>query len=293
MSELATDLLHAVSQLASVQPLPLVRQFELPPQMPTSAGKDSGRKNNFAALVLEDGSVGMTYVALDQALQGLRCSPLLNSIKGMDPLEIASLYLCDTGWQRALGLAAINAISQYALRNNQTLPHSLNYTLKPMPDTLSVLLTSTVIETSGKPSTEDHIGMVGYFGRLVEPLTTMGARVTVIELQEHLVRNEPNLEVTLDTSKLANCNKVIITGTTLLNHTIDNILGYCTNADQILMIGPTASCIPQPLFERGITLMGGYQVTETDRFIDNWRSGKKWRQCGFRYSVSKAEQAGS
>ena len=121
----------------------------------------------------------------------------------------------------------------------------------------------------------------------------MGARVTVVELQEQLVRNEPNLEVTLDTSKLANCSRVIITGTTLLNHTIDNILGYCTNADQILMVGPTASCIPQPLFDRGITLMGGYQVTETDRFIDNWRAGKKWRQCGFRYSVSKAEQAGS
>ena len=293
MSELATDLLHVVSQLASAQPLPLVRQFELPPQSPMPAVKDSGRTNNFAALVLEDGSVGMTYVALDQALQGLRRSPQLNSIKGMDPLEIASLYQRDAGWQRALGLAAINAISQYALRNNQTLSHSLNYTLKPMPDTLSVLLPGTAIENPGKPSTEDHIGMVGYFSRLVKPLTTMGARVTVVELQEQLVHNEPNLEVTLDTSKLANCSRVIITGTTLLNHTIDNILGYCTNADQILMVGPTASCIPQPLFDRGITLMGGYQVTETDRFIDNWRSGKKWRQCGFRYSVSKAEQAGS
>ena len=77
MSELATDLLHVVSQLASAQPLPLVRQFELPPQSPMPAVKDSGRTNNFAALVLEDGSVGMTYVALDQALQGLRCSPCL------------------------------------------------------------------------------------------------------------------------------------------------------------------------------------------------------------------------
>ena len=267
MSELATDLLHVVSQLASAQPLPLVRQFELPPQSPMPAVKDSGRTNNFAALVLEDGSVGMTYVALDQALQGLRRSPQLNSIKGMDPLEIASLYQRDAGWQRALGLAAINAISQYALRNNQTLSHSLNYTLKPMPDTLSVLLPGTAIENPGKPSTENHIGMVGYFSRLVKPLTTMGARVTVVELQEQLVRNEPNLEVTLDTSKLANCSRVIITGTTLLNHTIDNILGYCTNADQILMVGPTASCIPPPLFDRGITLMGGYQVTETDRSV--------------------------
>ncbi len=275
MSEFATDLLDTISQLTGKRPLPLARQLVLPVQ----AGINNTKKNNFAALVLEDGSVGMTYIALDQALEGLQQNPLVDSITGMNPLEIARLYQADEGWQRALGLSAINAISQHVMHDDNI--------LKPMTDTLPVLLSTEDATDSSRLNANDHFGMVGYFGRLVDPLTRMGARITVIELDAQLVRTDGNLEVTLDTSKLEHCNKVIITGTTLLNHTIDNILQHCNNAEHIMMFGPTASCIPQPLFERGVTLVGGFHVTDDVAFVDNWQAGRKWRQCGFRYSISQ------
>lgn len=283
MSEFASDLLNEIGRITSARPVPLVKQFELPPQLSLSTDDERPRKNNFAALVLEDGSVGMTYVALDNALEDLQKNPILENIAGRDPLDLANLYRADKGWQRALGLSAINAISQHLLRDK----NMLQSVLKPMTDTLPVLLSTGSADDTPELQANDHFGMVGYFGRLVEPLTAMGARITVVELDATLVRSDNRLEVTLDSSKLKDCNKVIITGTTLLNHTIDNILQHCSNAEQILMLGPTASCIPQPLFERGVTLIGGFHVSDADTFIDYWRSGKKWRQCGFRYSITE------
>jgi uncharacterized protein (DUF4213/DUF364 family) len=283
MSELAAELLQTVTDATTHLTVPRVQQFELPP-LATIATPGTGgiRKNNFAAMVLEDGSVGLTYVALDQALEDLRQQEALESLEGADPIDIAALYLQPSGWQRALGLSAINAISQFVLRDKGI--------LQPMTDTLPMLFARNGSGDMGRPS--DHIGMVGYFGRLVEPLVEMGAKVTVIELQEELTRREDNLEVTLDTGRLADCNQVIVTGTTLINHTIDNILQHCSSATDILMLGPTASCIPQPLFDRGLTLIGGFHVTDAERFVQSWRASESWRQYGYRYSISATDWPG-
>lgn len=278
MTAFANELLDATRQLMSGLTVPRVQQFELPPPVSSQAADNGARKNNFAAMVLEDGSVGLTYVALDKALDDLRQNPVVESIQGANPLDIATHYLQGTGWQRALGLSAINAVTQSVLRDNNI--------VQPMTDNMPVLFASDGDGSAAGATPTDHIGMVGYFGRLVEPLLAMGAKVTVIELREEMARHDGALEVTLDTSRLANCNKVIVTGTTLINHTIDNILQHCRRADNILMLGPTASCAPQPLFDRGLTLIGGFHVTDTARFVQSWRAAESWRQYGFRYSIS-------
>ncbi|OED42201.1 hypothetical protein AB833_07835 [Chromatiales bacterium (ex Bugula neritina AB1)] len=264
MSTLADDLLSVVDQIARQIDLPLIRSFDLAPVESPPAS----RKNNFAALCLEDGSLGLTYVALDGALARLKNNPVIDSLPTTSAVEIASLYAGDEGWERALGLAAINAISQHVLARQNV--------FSPMEDTFTAL----------EPTLDDHIGMVGYFGRLVDPLAKMGIPLTVIELDETLVRTDARVEVTLDTGKLAQCNKVIVTGTTLLNHTLDHILGHCTRASRVLMAGPTASCLPDPLFERGVTITGGFHATPGGNFISSWRSGKRWRDDGFRYALS-------
>lgn len=294
MSILATDLLDAINTDNPSARLPVVRQFLLPPPR-----RPEQRGNNFGAMILDDGSVGLTYVALDNALEDLRNNPMLDTLEGASALDIAAHYELQSGWQRALGLAAINAISQHYL-------HGSNM-LVPMTDTLPILLPASASTSDGASISDgegeresdggdnhpghDHFGMVGYFGRLIDPMIAMGARITVIELNEQLVRTNGNLTVTLDNRRLADCDKVIITGTTLLNHTLDNILQHCTNATQILMLGPTASCLPQPLFNRGVTMTGGFHVTDADAFTQRWLSGESWRQCGFRYLITRTAPA--
>ncbi len=270
MSDLSADFLYLVEKIAQRRSLPAIESFELAPE---PAGSDK-KGNNFAALLLQDGSVGLTYVALDNALTDIQTHLPDLRLPGSSAAELATLYSGDKGWQRALGLAAINAICQHCLQENPT--------LAPMPDTLPALA----------PEKTDHIGMVGYFSRLVEPLVTREIPLTVIELNENYLQHNSTVEVTLDASRLEQCNKVIITGTTLLNHSLDRMLEHCGNAEQIWLLGPSASCLPDPLFDRGITLIGGFQVTRPDQFLTNWRAAKSWRECGIRYGLSANRYSG-
>ncbi len=269
MNSLADDLLTATSLIAQRVDLPPIREFRLAPNDPAMH-----KSNNFAALLLKDGTVGITYVALDNAADDLAKHLPELTLAGRDADEIAQLYAESEGWKRALGLAAINAISQFVLTQYKS--------LKPMPDNLSAL----------NFQSGDKVGMVGYFSRLVEPLRAQRIPVTVIELDESLVMNEPGIEVTLDTQRLANCNKVIITGTTLLNYTLENILRNCKEADIVMMLGPSASCLPDPLFKRGISFIGGFHVTSPSLFKQQWSTGRRWRDAGIRYAMTKADYPG-
>jgi len=269
---LLTALRTAVLAVAPEHKLPLVSHFELPPPADSVDPNSDRLCNNFGALVLEDGTVGMTYVALDGALAGLR-SELEKTAKprwaGSDVLLLADLYTQGSGWERALGLAAINAASQWLL--------AMRGDLAPAPSSVPML----------DVQAGDHVGMVGHFGRLIDPIRAAGASLTVIELKADLVREEPSLVVTLDRRQLENCNKVIITGTTLLNQTLDEVLQHCHQAKQVNLLGPSASCLGEPLFDRGVTRVGGFHVLDASGFLAAWRAGKSWRQAGFRYYLSK------
>lgn len=43
----------------------------------------------------------------------------------------------------------------------------------------------------------------------------------------------------------------------LLDDTLERMLGHCPGAGSLAMIGPGAGCVPDPLFSRGVTSMGG------------------------------------
>lgn len=260
-----------VSALGPAIKLPVVSHFELPPAVEQTKHAAAPRRNNFGALVLADGTVGMTYIALDDALDGLRSSVGATSAQrwqGADVMTLADNYIADTGWERALGLAAVNAVSQWLLARSGD--------MTPAPSTLPML----------NLRSGDQVGMVGHFGRLLDPIRAAGASLTVIELDASLVREESSLVVTLDHRRLETCNKIIITGTTLLNQTLDDVLSHCQQAEQVNLLGPSASCIGEPLFERGVTSIGGFHVHDTPGFLAAWRAGQGWRDAGIRYCLT-------
>ncbi len=274
MNSLEQDLLGLTHWLGSRFELPAVRDFVLPPLEPVDPSRPDDQPwricNNFAALILADGTVGLTYTAIDDALAGLQRELPGRVVAGLPVIELASLYEQQAGWQRSLGLAAINAISQFAMRRaGVELPKS--------PGTVEML----AIEPG------DRIGMVGWFGRLVEPIRASGASLTVIELNEQRVCHEPGLIVTLDSSALAGCNKILITGTTLLNGTLEGLLELTRGAGQVCLIGPTAGCLPDALFERGLTAIGGTTIGSIDDFMSLWSVAGRWRESGRPYQIER------
>ena len=61
---------------------------------------------------------------------------------------------------------------------------------------------------------------------------------------------------------------LIITGVTLLNSTLEWILERARPNAEIALMGPTASMLPDPLFDRGVSVVGGVRVKRPDELLD-------------------------
>ncbi|QDX80351.1 Fis family transcriptional regulator [Denitratisoma sp. DHT3] len=60
----------------------------------------------------------------------------------------------------------------------------------------------------------------------------------------------------------------ITTGTTLINGTLDGLLGLLRPGAEAAVIGPTATLVPEPYARRGVTVVGGTRVTAPDELLE-------------------------
>ncbi|MDX2312865.1 MAG: DUF364 domain-containing protein [Gammaproteobacteria bacterium] len=264
---IANDYLDLIHRIGGILDVPPVRSIHIAP-----FEADPEKSSKFGAMILTDGTVGLTYTALDGALSDLQDRSKTDSLINTSPVQIAQLYAGEFGWQRSLGMAAINAVSQFVFEHS-------GYVLPAMDKTLDLL----ALEKG------DHVGMVGYFPPLVEQVRARGVPLTVVELNEKWIQRTDGLEVTLDLAHLNSCNKVVCTGTVLINQTLDSVLEHCGNAEQILIVGPTTGCLPDPLFDRGVTLLGGSVVVDHRKFLQLWAAQEKWRRTARRYVLRRGE----
>ncbi len=248
----AADTQAGLRRFAAAQSLPRVRALHLPPDPPP--GHPRGE---FCALELDDGALGLSYVLLDDTLAALRRQDASLGLSGADPLALAAELAAPPGPRRALALAAVNALTS-------TLYRRAGFEPPASGDSLGAL----------DPQPGEHVGMVGLFTPLVPRVLASGARLTVLELKPQLAGPREGYRVTLDGAELAGCDKVLATGTLLLNDTLDEVLAHCRAARRLALVGPSVGCLPDPLFGRGVTLLGGTWVTDAPAWLDALRSGR-------------------
>lgn len=265
----AAETLALLEQLARVAPPPPVSGLHLPP--PDLAGEKEGE---FCALELADGSLGLSYVLLDDTLAQLAGGGA-GGLAGAPALEVARWYADATGVRRTIGFAAANALCRWFFDRAGFRPDASR-------DSIGELA----------PAPGDRIGMVGHFGRLIERIVATGADLTVVELRPELVGEHPGYRVTLDPGALAGCNKVLSTSTVLLNDSLERMLAACRGAAYYAMVGPGAGCLPDPLFARGVTRLGGTWVTDAAAFREALRAGESWSPHAGKFSLGPADYPG-
>ncbi len=262
---IASDYLQLMQTIGAKLQIPPVQEIYI---APFESGPEKSSK--FGALVLADGTVGLTYTGFGDDLLVLQDRSKYESLVNESPVQVASLYAGEEGWQKVLGMAAINAMSQYLFSRGGYSPPAGGKTVAHL-----------------ELDKGDHVGMVGFFPPLVEQLREMGLPLTVIELDEKWLQNDDQFEVTLAPEKINSCSKIICTGTVLVNQTIDDLLPHFGNARQVYIVGPTVGCLPDPLFDRGITRLGGCSVLDTVQFLGLWAAQEKWRDSTRRYMLSR------
>lgn len=273
----ATDLIAELERATAGCPIPRVRALHLPP--PEAAASKNGE---FCALELDDGALGLSYVLLGGILPRLAASDDPHTIVGMDALQLAREFAApaagaggDAEIRRMLGFAAANALSR-------TVMERIGFAPPRATDSIGGI----------DPQAGDHVGMVGLFTPLLKQVTAAGAQLTVIELNPDYAGHYDGYRVTLDAAALEDCNKVLSTSTILLNHTVDDMLAHCRNARRIVLIGPSAGCLPDPLFARGVTVVGGSWITDRAGFIDVLRRGESWSGFAYKFALGAADWPG-
>jgi uncharacterized protein len=265
VSAFAADVVALLERLAGAGPLPRVRALHLPPP-----AADGTRAGEFCAVELEDGSLGLSFVLLGDTLAQLRAARGRSALAGMSALLLAQGYANDTGAQRALGFAAVNALTRHLFDRSRYEP--------PVAG-------GSIGDLDLRPG--DRLGMVGLFPPLVPQVLASGAQLTVVELRADLAGARDGWHVTLDAGELARCNKILSTSTVLLNDTLESMLARCRHAEQVALVGPGAGCLPDPLFARGVTLLGGSWIVDAAAFKAALGAGEPWGGAARKFVIRR------
>lgn len=260
---------RVIRELADAIAIPPIERLLLPLR-----DADNGKPDEFGFLLLADGSVGPFYVSLGDSLATLDRWLLENGgYRGADAVRLA-LTLGDASEPaNALALGAVNAISQYLFR-------------KAGFDPAAVEVEQRLIEPTGS------IGMVGYFGSIAERYLAQGRRIVVVEKNPGRIPTEMDIEVSTDPQVLAGCDYVICTASTLINNTLDEILASVSATSLVHLMGPSASCLPDPLFAAGIDIVGGIIIGDAECLQQALEKGESWGDCGRKYQLSTASYPG-
>lgn len=260
-----------ITKLSSNFTFPLISNVFFPPFYKGGQPKDA----HFMAVGLESGAAGISFVLLpDEKMEHYNVLKPSDFI-GKDPREFALEFGNKDPIKEMISLAAINAICQHVMRQT-------HFEVESAVDSLGLLSVSK----------GDRIGMVGLFAGLVKTIKKAGAELIVIEKEERLIKKFPDLPITLDAGELRTCNKILCTSTTILNNSLDEILGFCSSDAFISIIGPTAGYFPDPLFARGVDVVGGRVIKDGEQFLQLLAEGKRWRDATQRTCFQKKTYAG-
>ena len=226
--------------------------------LPTAAGcavADVRVGLGYTAVQLDNGSCGLAYTFRDDIREGCSVIKAAGTLVGQQASELAAWARSPDPLAAAVGLATLNA-------------------LVPVPPSALETGLLTLLEIAP----DDVIGMVGYFGPLIEPLRTQGRVLHVFERRPSV---EPGvLPESAAAGILPQCRIVILSATALLNRTLDGLLVFCRNAREVVILGPSTPLLPQVFAGRGVTLLSGVQVVDGERVLRLVSEGGGTRQLG-------------
>jgi uncharacterized protein (DUF4213/DUF364 family) len=208
----------------------------------------------YTGVQLDDGRCGLAYTFRQGTGAGCCVLKEAGSLSGRSASELAERAHSQDLIIAALGLATLNALIKPALPS-----------AGDVLDLLSVDKTETV-------------GMVGYFGPLVDPLKRRAKVLHTFEQHENMgpeVLPEGAAE-----RLLPQCQVVIVSATALLNRTLDAILDCCRGAREVAILGPSTPLLPSVFASRGVTILSGIEVTDSRQALRIISEGGGTRQLG-------------
>ncbi len=190
----------------------------------------------YTAVQLDNGRCGLAYTFRHATGGGCCAVKKAGTFCGQSAAELAQSAHSQDVIVAALGLATLNALTPAGL---------------PSAGDILDLLAVNPTET---------VGMIGYFGPLAGPLKSQAKTLHIFEKREDM--GSGVLPEDAEERVLPECQVVIVSATTLINRTLDAILGYCQGAREVAILGPSTPLLPSVFASRGVTILSGMEVTD-------------------------------
>jgi uncharacterized protein (DUF4213/DUF364 family) len=117
-----------------------------------------------------------------------------------------------------------------------------------------------------------RVAIVGHFP-FVERVRQAAAECWVLELHPH----PGDLPSDQAAELLPQADAVALTGTSLINHTFDDLISLCRPDAFVLLLGPSAPLSPV-LFDAGVSAISGTRVADSERVLRSVAQGATFRQ---------------
>jgi len=222
----------------------------------------------FTGVNLSTGHGGVAFTPIGGIPEAVCCPttaarmPQAGNLDGSPISEILKYTLDNNILKSAIGVATLNALSQWVIESRD----EKEYRVIKEKDGFDLL----------EIQPEETVALIGAFGPYIRLLKRMGNPFYIVERNPQTLRPDeikyfkPESEIP---SLLKKSDAIIITGTAIVNHTIDPILSFITNGKRTAIIGPTASMAPDAFFKRGVTVMAGVRIFNPDLMIKILKQG--------------------
>jgi uncharacterized protein (DUF4213/DUF364 family) len=217
----------------------------------------------FTGVKLNTGTAGAAATPLRSIPDAVCCPssamamPFPGKLRGRPAKDLLGETEAASGIRRAVGVAVMNALADMCWQRGA------------LPD-VDLQVGVDAYDAAGvRPG--EHVVVVGAFVPFLKALKRAQQRFTVLEMDPATLKPDELLHfrpADQAASVLPTADVVLITGTTLLNATLDHLLALCRPEARIVVVGPTVGLLPDAFLRRGVDVLGGIRVTAPDPFLD-------------------------
>jgi uncharacterized protein (DUF4213/DUF364 family) len=216
----------------------------------------------FTGVKLTGGTAGTCATPRD-AIPGDLCCPVsaraagYQGLAGRSAAELMHDALVPNGLRRAVGIATLNALAELAWRRR---PHPAAE-LRPAYDAFDA--------TEFRDG--DRVVLVGAFIPFLKELKRRRRPFLVLEQNPAALKQEEMpfyRPAGLAPEIVPGADVLLITGSTLLNDTLEDLLGLARPEARVTVVGPTVGMLPDAFMARGADVLGSVRITRPDDFLD-------------------------
>jgi uncharacterized protein len=217
----------------------------------------------FTGVKLANGSTGSCATPIKTIPEAVCCPssamamPFPGKLAGRRAVDLAREALGGHGIRRAVGIAAVNALADYC------------WQFRPHPDVELRLGIDAFDATEIRRG--DKVAVIGAFVPFLKELKRRGQPFLVLEQDSATLKADelPFFRPAEQAPEiLSDADVVLITGSTLVNNTLDDLLTLIRPETRVTIVGPTVGMLPDAFLARGADVLGCVRITAPDAFLD-------------------------